>query len=216
MRQHLVQYLIQRRWWVGALTVIIAIGAGTLGVAGIDHVESRRAFCVSCHLPDGTPLHEFKGQLGEIFPPVDGTAVHFQSSKDFSCAECHKGSGLKERAKVLGGSFKNTLRYFFGHFEEPEKLNFSISNATCTNCHTPNLSTIQIEKFHGIKAHRYPFPVECTACHLAHGKQPSREAFLVRESAVTMKVCGACHDVNPPTKPVAKVVKSYHDTRKSP
>ena len=202
-------------WLVGLVVALPT--TGWIGIISLDRVESERAFCISCHLPNGKPLHKAKYDLGQSLLSMDGTAVHFRAkhTPEISCADCHRGTGFAGRAGVIWGSLVNTGRYLFSDYEEPTKLSAPIQDATCLGCHPSDLPQLVRHKFHGIKAHRYPIPVACTDCHLGHGEEDSSAGFLSLESKTIMTVCGQCHDVTPPTAPIQAIVETYR-TRRNP
>ena len=56
-----------------------------LGWAISDRLEAHNEFCVSCHLPDGQPLHDAKGARFEARPAANLAAAHRVAEPDFRC-----------------------------------------------------------------------------------------------------------------------------------
>ncbi len=193
-----------------ALAALLAAGAGA-ALLGLERLEARRAFCNACHLPDGRPLHEAKLKQALLDPPMDETGAHFQrpGGPQLSCAACHRGTGALGRAAVLWDSFRNSLVYLTGDFEEPERIGRPIADATCTGCHDASEFSPDGGRFHGIRAHALPLPVGCTECHVAHAAGAERAAHLQRVLERLQSSCGACHDVAPPTPDMMVVLRNF-------
>ncbi|HKI97514.1 MAG TPA: hypothetical protein VKB51_03465 [bacterium] len=197
------------RWLlVAAALPLIAAPAG---VALTDHLEARRSFCNACHLPDGSPLHATKMRLALQQPGLDLTGVHFQRADHgrFTCADCHRGQGWRERAHVLWGSAANTARYYFATYREPRKLDRPILDTACTRCHMAVTRPGDTHRFHGIRAHLDQTTIRCTDCHRAHAatSEPTQQAADMRQTA--RRTCGLCHKGDPPSKAVQAVLDAY-------
>lgn len=194
---------------VAALAVAL-VGLGGVALHGLARLEAQPGFCNSCHLPDASPLHRGKLRQARQVPPVDETGAHFQQARvtPFSCATCHAGRGFAGRGAVLWDSFRNTVVYFTGDFREPERIARPIPDATCTACHAAEGFRRDGERFHGIRAHKLPLPVACTACHVAHADGAERVQHLQRVLARLQSTCGNCHDVRPPTPDMLLVLQN--------
>jgi nitrate/TMAO reductase-like tetraheme cytochrome c subunit len=201
----------------GKILIFACLGAavagllGTAGLLGVERLESRREFCNGCHLPGGRPLHEAKMRVALTTPPADETAVHFQRAPSgaFTCATCHRGEGLVGRGEVLWDSFRNSVFYLGGGFEEPKRMARPIRDRACTACHAGDGFQHDDEKFHGIRAHTYPLPVRCTECHVAHADEVEKARHVRKVLARLQSTCGKCHNVAPPTPDMVAVLQNF-------
>lgn len=191
--------------------VLICVAVPWGGIAVVDTLESRRAFCNACHLPDGSPLHARQARLAREHATLDLTGVHFavRGEANFTCATCHRGVGWGGRGRVLGEAFANTLRYALGSYREPERLAFPIVNATCTACHAEVWREEDAVRFHGIRAHLDQASIRCTACHPAHAAAAEPAVHARRVAAVARAVCTRCHKGSPPADHVLALLARH-------
>lgn len=174
------------------LVFLILLGSGS----GFTLSQYKRdpAFCVSCHLPNGKPLHEPKYKNFTGYPSVDLASRHAEVVSDpnrsFACATCHTGSNLNEQMEVLRLEIVNTGRYFFGTFQEPEKLDHPMGDPNCTGCHTK--ITAHPNGFHSFKAHQPTLTVRCIECHTIHSEKGEKSYYFI-EPAPLLKNCKRCH-----------------------
>src|SRR4029453_11208843 len=78
---------------------VLALLLAPLGWVATDRLERDDAFCVSCHLPDSTPLHRAKGEDLEARPAATLAAAHAvagvrgRADPGFRCIDFHGGRG---------------------------------------------------------------------------------------------------------------------------
>lgn len=176
--------------------LLVATGIGLAGIPAAwlisDHVESDNAFCVSCHLAPGEPLHQTKFDEFLAAPAVSLVAAHRVAQDDFRCVDCHGGTGLAGRARVKAVTLLDTLRYVSGRFGEPERMRHPLWDEDCVKCH-PRYRPARDDAFHAIAVHNADFPWSCVECHEAHPATRAPEFdFVPRERALA--ICRTCHE----------------------
>ena len=193
------------------LFLILAPAAAALGLAGVAHLASTEGFCTSCQLPSGRPLHELKAQLARPPPPRDMTAVHLQQHRaPMDCVGCHRGTGWRGRGVVLWGSLRNTLRYVFAGYREPESLGHPTEDAACVGCHGVAELASSAQRFHGLRARQgLSALVTCTDCHLSHAQSPQGAGHAERLALAALAGCRRCHESDDQAPPVQALLDDY-------
>ena len=179
--------------------VIVALGASW---TYSDRLEKDNDFCNACHLPDGTPLHlEIRERFDRIVPSnlagVHGRGwVEDRRDPAFRCIDCHAGSGAVERTRVKILSARDAIRYLAGRFEEPDRVGFTLSIATCLRCHptfrhsaAPGWTLLA---YHGRPEHAPDRGPACVACHAVHEADGDAFAYFMNRSRVDAR-CRGCH-----------------------
>ncbi len=188
--------------WLLALAAAAAI-AGPLGWAVTDHLEQDDAFCVSCHLREGVPLHRENAEDFRARPPVSLAVAHAAAGNEarpdgaFRCIDCHGGTGLLGRARVKLLSARDAFWYAVGRFEEPEGMRWPLWDADCTKCHerfaeVPSTRWADA-RFHEIPHHNVELPVRCVECHLSHERGGLAEHDFLHPAPVRAQ-CARCHE----------------------
>jgi hypothetical protein len=168
-----------------------------------DRVEARNEFCTSCHLPDGTPLHQTIGADFDGLVPANLTGVHGRALLDeredgaFRCIDCHGGTGAIGRTRVKLLSVFDGLRYAVGAFEEPDSMPWPLSDAVCAQCHqhlrnapAPGWSR---ESFHAVGPHaELSDGPGCVDCHAVHEPGGDPFAYFLDRERVHV-FCRDCH-----------------------
>lgn len=190
--------------------LVIAVSVGLLAAVVVgpaawlvsDRFERDNDFCTSCHLPDGTPLHERIDQDFERVIPVSLAGVHgrgwVEEREDsaFRCIDCHSGRGPVERTRVKLLAARDALRYAIGSFAEPEGMPFPLSADTCRGCHpvfrgsaAPGFS---LYAYHGVAPHDGPGAPACVACHTVHRRDGDAIVYYMTRPVVDQQ-CLGCH-----------------------
>lgn len=176
------------------VSVIAAILLPLIFFSGSEAIKSRPGFCVSCHLDEGTPLHADKNRLFAQEPPVNLSGLHRRKLKGFSCTGCHSGVSVGGKLNVALVEAKNTLRYFFGKYEEPKKLDLALMpDENCEGCHKEPAEAP--DSFHGAKAHRPKVKTPCAVCHDGHTRGRADYHFINEEKL--RDACNHCHPAIP-------------------
>ncbi|HEY8368707.1 MAG TPA: hypothetical protein VIM86_05255 [Thermodesulfobacteriota bacterium] len=188
----------------GRLSLLGALLAlsGVLAIGYVSHRERDNAFCVSCHGPAGSnrPLHAaiFERYASSARPGPDMATAHAQASPKVRCIDCHGGTGVLGRARVLALSARDTALYLARWYREPEGMRIApLRDADCTRCHDafPIVSADEGEAaaipFHGRVEH-HDLPIACVACHEAHRGGDARLRYVRDETAVPQ--CRRCHE----------------------
>ncbi|MBW2242858.1 MAG: cytochrome c3 family protein [Deltaproteobacteria bacterium] len=183
----------------GVLVALAATGSWIIS----DRLERDNEFCTSCHLQDGTPLHEQLRADFERVVPISLAGVHgrgwVEDREDFAfrCIDCHAGSGALERAKVKARAGWDGLRYVAGSFEEPEGMPFELSKSACRRCHpgfrhsaAPGFT---VEAYHGLPAHDQEEGPACVTCHVVHERGRSGIVYFMALEPVG-RICEDCHE----------------------
>lgn len=188
----------------GRLSLLGALLAlsGVLAIGYVSHRERDNAFCVSCHGPAGSdrPLHAaiFERYASSARPGPDMATAHAQAAPPVRCIDCHGGTGVLGRARVLALSARDTALYLARWYREPEGMRIApLRDADCTRCHDafPIVSADEGEAaaipFHGRVEH-HDLPIACVACHEAHRGGDARLRYVRDETAVPQ--CRRCHE----------------------
>jgi nitrate/TMAO reductase-like tetraheme cytochrome c subunit len=181
-----------------------AIAAGVLAPTGwlvTDRLEQDDAFCTSCHLPSGRPLHEAKHADFHGREPVSLAWAHAdagnarRADEAFRCIDCHGGVGPLGRTRVKLLSAKDAFWYAVGRFEEPDTMHWPLLDADCTRCHAsfdavaPGGSP---PLFHELAEHNAALGVACVECHLAHEAGGLVDHHFLHAAHVRAQ-CARCH-----------------------
>jgi hypothetical protein len=178
---------------------VLLLCAAALGAAGgsagwviTDQLESNDEFCVSCHLEDGTPLHERKLAEYREAPAASLAAVHLAAESGFRCIDCHGGASPPNRIRVKLVAARDALLYLAGTFEEPTRMEHPLWDEDCARCHA-RYSPARDDAFHAIAQHNVDFEVACVSCHRSH-PQSDRGAHQWIEPEVVRPLCLTCHE----------------------
>lgn len=176
----------------------VAIGLAALSLAALpagwvvsDRLESNDAFCVSCHLPAGRPLHERKLDDFRSSPPQSLVAAHAAARSEFRCIDCHGGTSPLGRVRVKAVAARDALRYLAGRFEEPDHMRHPLWDEDCARCHT-SYRAERDDSFHALEVHNVDFPLACVSCHRSHVAGRAELDFLLPE--VVLPACRGCHE----------------------
>lgn len=177
----------------------VAVLAAGLAASGwtLNHTIHQEGFCVSCHLPDGGPLHgpKMAGMVAE--PPVTLAGVHYHMAEDrLHCPDCHHGTDWRERLEIMGHAAHNTFRYFFTDYREPDQMLVPIPDQFCNRCHADVKDEAPFQSFHWSWGHGEMKVVDrvitCTECHVNHSLRPDGQtSFMAKEP--TLELCRVCH-----------------------
>ncbi len=178
-----------------------AIGA-VVGWQISDRLESKNAFCTSCHLDAQTPLHR---KIARDFAGVPATtlaarhaatSIEGRQDASFRCVDCHAGTGFTGRLRVKWLAMSDSVRYALGRFEEPKNMRVPLRDEDCEKCHPdhPAQETTPgaVERFHALAVHDTNLGVACVSCHEAHEQGGTAEAVFLRRERV-MPECARCH-----------------------
>jgi nitrate/TMAO reductase-like tetraheme cytochrome c subunit len=193
----------------GAARRRLALGLGGLALLAAptgwlvsDHLERNDAFCVSCHLRDGSPLHRGKREGFERRPAASLAAAHGvagvrgRSDPALRCIDCHGGTGLAGRARVKLLSAKDAFWYATGRFEEPERMRWPLWDEDCRKCHADlgegGAAPGAAPAFHALAVHNAELGVDCVACHLAHDESALPDHHFLVPDVVRAR-CAECH-----------------------
>jgi hypothetical protein len=179
----------------------LAAIAAPIGWWGSDRIEENDAFCSSCHLPSGAPLHEENAADFAARPAVSLAVAHAVAGNEaradgaFRCIDCHGGTGFLGRARVKALSVRDAAIYLLGEFEEPHGMAWPLRDDDCRKCHAEfAASPVDVDppRFHALSVHNRELGVSCVTCHLAHerGGMSSRN-FLHPEPV--RAACVRCH-----------------------
>ncbi len=186
--------------WIAA--AIAALALAPLGWVISDQLEQDDAFCTSCHLSEGRPLHEAKLAAFRERPAPSLAAAHGAAGNEahtggrFRCIDCHGGSGFLGRARVKLLSVKDALWYAAGRFEEPERMTWPLRDEDCSHCHSSfaesEASAEPNPLFHQLAVHNHELGVACVACHVSHPSGGLADRFFLHPQAVRAQ-CASCH-----------------------
>jgi nitrate/TMAO reductase-like tetraheme cytochrome c subunit len=186
------------------------VAAGVLlGAMGVpigwhvsDRLESNNAFCTSCHLDAGTPLHREIARDFELWPVSTLASKHGKAAVEgraesaFRCVDCHGGTGLAGRARVKVLAAKDAFWYVLGRFDEPKHMSVPLPDEDCSKCHAGHPAASAepgaVEPFHALAVHNTNLGISCVACHEAHVSGGRAEAYFLRAERV-MAECARCH-----------------------
>jgi hypothetical protein len=180
---------------------LAALGA-PLGWAISDRLERDDAFCTSCHLAEGRPLHEAKLADFRARPAATLVAAHGATGNDahddrrFRCIDCHGGVGALGRTRVKLLSMRDALWYAAGRFEEPERMTWPLRDEDCSQCHAAFDERVPADgenpRFHQLPVHNRELGVACVECHLAHPDAGLADHFFLHARTVRGQ-CASCH-----------------------
>lgn len=192
---------MRRVFWI---TAIVAVASAPLGWWATDRLEERDAFCTSCHLPSGLPLHTDNAADFRARPAVSLAVAHAAAGNDaredgaFRCIDCHGGTGLGGRTRVKLLSLRDGLIYLTGRFEEPHGMTWPLQDADCRRCHTEFASASAASEnwgtpdFHALAVHNRELGVDCVSCHLAHEHGGLADRNFLHPQPVRTQ-CAGCH-----------------------
>ena len=181
--------LVKRRLWIVVLALPLAASAGWT-ITG--RLESRNEFCVACHLPGGTPLHEHKGADFAAVPAANLAAAHRSAESEFRCIDCHGGASFVNQVRVKAVAARDAGLWLLGWFEEPERMKHPLWDEDCLQCHGRYRAS-RDDDFHAIDDHNIDFAHRCVKCHLSH-PAGGRPEFDFLDRAVVLPVCRNCHE----------------------
>ncbi len=182
-----------------------ALGLLTAPVGWVvtDRLEEDDAFCVSCHLSEGVPLHEEKGADFARLPPQTLAAAHTLAGYEaraedpaFRCIDCHGGTGAVGRLRVKLLSAKDAFWYVVGRFDEPERMHWPLWDADCRKCHESfeegPVESWRDPEFHELSVHNVELGVACVECHLSHDLGGLADRDFLHPAHVRSQ-CIRCH-----------------------
>ncbi len=187
---------LPRRWLFLLLAgaPAAAVAAFGAGVAVTDYLERDNVFCVSCHVTGAKRLHQDKFDTSF---PVDGRAAtlaaahHGAGVEPFKCVDCHNGATVADKLLIKAQAARDTVAYFMGDFEEPERMRFALGNRLCLKCHTTAGKTPETPTAFHNAPHHTDLPFLCYACHAVHRQARLETRFLMRD--IVQPVCDSCH-----------------------
>ena len=186
------------------LASLVVVFAGALGWWGSDRLEERDAFCTSCHLPSGAPLHRGNAADFRARPAATLAAAHAAAGNaaredgSFRCFDCHSGTGLLGRARVKLLTLRDGVVYLTQRFDEPRGMRWPLLDEDCRKCHAEFAAPAGASDawgpppFHALAVHNRELGVTCVACHLAHPAGGLVEQNFLHASAVRTE-CARCH-----------------------
>ncbi len=180
---------MKQRLWIVVASGLVAVPLGWLAS---DELESRDAFCVTCHLESG-PLHDAKMHDYRSPEAVNLASLHRLAGDEFRCISCHRGASPLNRLRVKAVAARDAGMYLLGRFGEPDSMKHPLWNEDCVRCHSGYDPSLE-DAFHAIEVHnRDGFEFDCVACHRTHGKGGAREfGFLLDEHL--KPICQRCHE----------------------
>jgi hypothetical protein len=186
------------------LAVAVAVLGAPLGWWASDQLEQNDAFCTSCHLPSGEPLHADKAADFSSRPAVSLAVAHAVAGNRahpdgaFRCIDCHGGTDLAGRARVKALSLRDAAIYLTGRFEEPRGMDWPLRDEDCRRCHASFRSSSEAAesggtpRFHALPVHNRKLGVTCVTCHLAHERGGLAELNFLHPAPVRAE-CVRCH-----------------------
>jgi hypothetical protein len=187
-----------------AIASLAALAAAPLGWWATDRLEADDAFCTSCHLASGAPLHEAKAADFRARPAVSLAVAHAAAGNEaradgaFRCIDCHGGTGFAGRARVKAASLRDALVYLSGDFAEPEHMRFPLRDADCRSCHgafaaaAAAPAALESPAFHALAVHNRELGVACVNCHLVHSRGGMADRDFLHPEPVRAE-CARCH-----------------------
>jgi hypothetical protein len=182
----------------------LALIAAPLGWWVTDRLEQNDAFCTSCHLPSGTPLHADNAADFAARPAVSLAVAHAVAGNEarsdgaFRCIDCHGGAGFLGRARVKVLSARDGLLYLAGRFHEPRGMAWPLLDEDCRKCHPSFASASaateswETPAFHALSVHNRELGVSCVTCHLAHERGGLADRDFLHPEPVRA-ACARCH-----------------------
>jgi Cytochrome c3 len=186
------------------IAAALAALAAPLGWWGTDRLEENDAFCTSCHLASGAPLHRDNASDFAARPPLSLAAAHAQAGNDgradgaLRCIDCHGGTGVTGRARVKLLSLRDGLVYLSGRFDEPHGMTWPLRDDDCRKCHAEFASAAAAPEswespaFHALAVHNRELGVGCVACHAAHERGGLADRNFLHPEPVRAE-CARCH-----------------------
>jgi len=185
---------------------LAALLAAPLGWWATDRLEENDAFCTSCHLASGTPLHEANAEDFRARPAVSLAVAHAVAGNEtredgaFRCIDCHGGTGLAGRARVKLLSVRDALVYLTGRFEEPHGMTWPLRDDDCRKCHrelgsasaASERESWEAPGFHALPVHNRELGPTCVDCHLTHGRGGLADRNFLQPEPVRAQ-CARCH-----------------------
>lgn len=188
------------RW--GIVIVVGVLLAAPTGWLVTDRLEADNAFCISCHLDAGVPLHRDNHADFEALPAVSLAVAHARAGNAehedgaFRCIDCHGGTGFGGRAAVKLLSAKDAFWYLTGRFEEPDGMHWPLRDEDCARCHATFDERAPEDwgdpAFHELALHNRELGVDCVSCHLSHERGGLADHFFVHPTDVRTQ-CARCH-----------------------
>ncbi|HEY8120241.1 MAG TPA: hypothetical protein VII78_02900 [Myxococcota bacterium] len=178
--------------------------AAPLGWWTTDRLEENDAFCSSCHLASGEPLHAANAADFRARPALSLAVAHAvagnaaRADRAFRCIDCHGGTGPAGRARVKLLSLRDGVVYLTGRFEEPRGMRWPLQDADCRKCHTELASASaaaeswETPAFHALPVHNRELGVACVTCHLAHERGGLADRKFLHPQPVRAQ-CARCH-----------------------
>lgn len=163
----------------GAIFLLLA----WIGFSVAEKKKQKAEFCIGCHAKN---MHRKKYEAFRSIPPKNLAGIH----NGKTCVFCHRGTATEEKIALHGKKIWNTLCYFSGNFEEPQKITWPWVDGACMDCHQ-RLKADGI--FHGAIAHGgKKFPVRCAECHRSHPEEGKREKYFL-SLEILRERCDSCH-----------------------
>lgn len=185
-----------RRWLLFAIVIPPLL---FIAWRGGESLKRQPWFCVSCHLPSGTRLHDEKMKAMTATPPESLAGIHFHIKPvGVGCYDCHGGMDFVDMSRVFWLETKNTLKYIFMKFDEPKKAERAIPDPFCKPCHAELREKSTRGSYHHFASHENIRELSCVDCHTTHTRRTGDGGFLDR--AMVIKKCGVCHK-NPEASP---------------
>ena len=181
-------------WRTSGWILLAGLVAAPAGWLASDRLERDNRFCVACHLPDGSVLHDRKRADFAASPATSLVAAHARAEPEFLCIQCHGGASAWNKLRVKTVAARDALRWLIRSFEEPQQMRHPLWDEDCVQCHAA-WDPGRTDDFHAIGDHNVvDFAYRCVECHRAHptdGTDPAL-GFLIREQVTP--ICLACHE----------------------
>jgi hypothetical protein len=187
------------------IALALALLAAPAGWWASDRLEANDAFCTSCHLPSGAPLHARKLADFGARPAATLAAAHAAAGRPahggaFRCIDCHGGTGFAGRARVKALTLRDGALYVAARFGEPRTMDWPLEDADCRKCHVefpaaPAASTeggATRPGFHTLAIHNRELGVRCVTCHAAHEPGGLADHHFLHPETVRA-TCVRCH-----------------------
>ncbi len=192
------------------LLVVAALVAGALvllgggGYAYAARMESRDAFCASCHTEPETTYYQ------QSLEPQPSTLAAFHAHEGTRCIDCHSGKGVPGRFKAMLTGARDMVAFRLGRYQQPARTTRPVGNDGCTKCHNMPL-TITAEPGEGpsrgdrpgLDGHYHADSLEaawrlwggpanrCALCHPAHAAGDAQQGYTTWSRVE--QGCNACH-----------------------
>jgi hypothetical protein len=176
---------------VFALGIIVAAA----GFAYAANMESKDAFCSSCHTQPETTFFERSTAESR----VDLASYH--QTKQTHCIDCHSGSGVVGRVQAELTGAHNAFAFYTGTAIQPGKLAGAYPDENCLKCHQKVTARTQAME-EGGEQHWHAFltnwqaqdpnAATCVSCHPGHSTDVAANNNY-QNIPETRAVCNACH-----------------------